>query len=703
MYEDGLVRFATQKYPTQKGAYKKKYAHITNYSIQKGRASFVESESECQGSKWSLTALRKWLREVKGVDDDAVWESMKDCCVRTILACEDRMYSMGKQAAYPTSCYEVWGFDLMLDDTLTPWVIEVNTSPSLAISGGVDKKIKQQLLIDLLNVVGFVPVDRTQHKRQARAEAAASRTTENPRTGKGSRQVLRGGPSGRQGQQEGGGSSYEMGRKNARRRVVISAASSLSRKTAETVLDGLLPDEVALLQRCEDEFSRAEVATYGLKLVYPTPNNVKMYQPLYEAPRYANTLLTAWLLSARRQKYGIAALMPGFKTGKRAKNSVAIAAALAATSMRTAQYEHAALHGFDFKRQSSRPRSACPGMATQKQNAVPMRDAEPAPALLPQPAPEPAPMPAALPPADILNLEHNKADLNNLASDLQVRKPLAYAAANRRGGSAHNRATVAAAVARRQRSGGCLRDGDETSGMEQSLYDHLLSRTQTRARVTRPVGRPGSGTKFSKGGQRTRTVGVVVSTQPPKATHLETDGGLFHSSTLLNAEVGQSKSPRSPLAVAGVRPRQLSVGSVAVGLGPRPPATRLPGDIGQTRHNSRMGATGADGMTATLPMAASGNCRKAADASQWDVAEQLAIYHRRVSAHHSQADRRIDRTAGGQRGISGAPQWQGMAIHGHPGMQDGTSHTRGVDHSRQPPSLAVRHYRELSGQYSNML
>ena len=35
-----------------------------------------------------------------------------------------------------------------------------------------------------------------------------------------------------------------------------------------------------LTQECEDEFSRADVATYGLKLVYPTAANVKTYQPV---------------------------------------------------------------------------------------------------------------------------------------------------------------------------------------------------------------------------------------------------------------------------------------------------------------------------------------------------------------------------------------------------------------------------------------
>ena len=69
------------------------------------------------------------------MDDDAVWEDMKDQCVRTLLATEGRQHQMYKQAEATGKCYEVWGFDLLLDDDLVPWVIEANTSPSLSSSG----------------------------------------------------------------------------------------------------------------------------------------------------------------------------------------------------------------------------------------------------------------------------------------------------------------------------------------------------------------------------------------------------------------------------------------------------------------------------------------------------------------------------------------------------------------------------------------
>ena len=150
------------------------------------------SVSVCLSVSLSLSlCLRPFLCSDRFADDARTAKR------RTILACEDRMYTMGKQAATPQvrrclslalslpfvvrslpfvvrslpflglwlpflglwppfvvyplpftglrptfthclclppqSCYEVWGFDLMLDDQLTPWVIEVNTSPSLCI------------------------------------------------------------------------------------------------------------------------------------------------------------------------------------------------------------------------------------------------------------------------------------------------------------------------------------------------------------------------------------------------------------------------------------------------------------------------------------------------------------------------------------------------------------------------------------------
>ena len=63
-------------------------------------------------------------------------------------------------------CFELYGFDILLDAKLKPWLLEVNISPSLSSSSPLDKKIKTMLICDTLNLVGVYPYDRKQYERE---------------------------------------------------------------------------------------------------------------------------------------------------------------------------------------------------------------------------------------------------------------------------------------------------------------------------------------------------------------------------------------------------------------------------------------------------------------------------------------------------------------------------------------------------------
>jgi len=53
------------------------------------------------------------------------------------------------------NCFEVYGFDIMLDDQLKPWLIEVNASPSMTANTKPDYKMKVGLLDDLFTIVNL--------------------------------------------------------------------------------------------------------------------------------------------------------------------------------------------------------------------------------------------------------------------------------------------------------------------------------------------------------------------------------------------------------------------------------------------------------------------------------------------------------------------------------------------------------------------
>ena len=49
--------------------------------------------------------------------------------------------------------FEVLGFDVLLDEKLRPWLLEVNRSPSFATDEKIDNEIKSGLLTDTLRLV----------------------------------------------------------------------------------------------------------------------------------------------------------------------------------------------------------------------------------------------------------------------------------------------------------------------------------------------------------------------------------------------------------------------------------------------------------------------------------------------------------------------------------------------------------------------
>lgn len=70
LFNEGLVRFATEKYNTCLNQLSKRYIHLTNYAVNKNNKRFInniDANEDNIGSKWSLTAIKQWYKE-NGID-----------------------------------------------------------------------------------------------------------------------------------------------------------------------------------------------------------------------------------------------------------------------------------------------------------------------------------------------------------------------------------------------------------------------------------------------------------------------------------------------------------------------------------------------------------------------------------------------------------------------------------------------------------
>ena len=83
-----------------------------------------------------------------------------------------------------THCFELFGFDILLDSDLRPWVLEVNVYPSLSSGSKLDKQVKTALMCDLFTLVGApLPGEAPLRDHSADQELLESLSEEFSRTG----------------------------------------------------------------------------------------------------------------------------------------------------------------------------------------------------------------------------------------------------------------------------------------------------------------------------------------------------------------------------------------------------------------------------------------------------------------------------------------------------------------------------------------
>lgn len=91
--------------------------------------------------------------------------------LKTLISVEPTISSnLAKYPTFRNNCFELYGFDVIIDENLKPWVLEVNVRPSLSSSSIFDKRIKTMLMCDALTLVGIKGYDKLEFSKASTAE-----------------------------------------------------------------------------------------------------------------------------------------------------------------------------------------------------------------------------------------------------------------------------------------------------------------------------------------------------------------------------------------------------------------------------------------------------------------------------------------------------------------------------------------------------
>ncbi|CAG02439.1 unnamed protein product [Tetraodon nigroviridis] len=165
MYKLGFCRFCTVKYTPSTSELDNMFVHLTNVAIQKHGDDY----NHVHGGKWTVSNLRLYLESTRGKEvtgrlfDQIHWivvQSLKSVAVSREPGFPQQIRSPSAPsiAQLPMMindkhCFECYGYDIIIDDKLKPWLIEVNASPSLTSSTANDRILKYNLVNDTLNIV----------------------------------------------------------------------------------------------------------------------------------------------------------------------------------------------------------------------------------------------------------------------------------------------------------------------------------------------------------------------------------------------------------------------------------------------------------------------------------------------------------------------------------------------------------------------
>ena len=143
MFDTPYIRFSAEDYNIDD--FKNIFSQLTNNSIAKHSEKF--NETNIEGDMWELEQFKKYLVENYGKDYwPEIQEKIKKCVIYSLESAKHKIFQR-------KNTIEVFGYDIMIDENLNVYLIEINASPDWSYSTKVTEKLVKIASDDIIKVI----------------------------------------------------------------------------------------------------------------------------------------------------------------------------------------------------------------------------------------------------------------------------------------------------------------------------------------------------------------------------------------------------------------------------------------------------------------------------------------------------------------------------------------------------------------------
>ena len=135
-FKEGYLRTSSEDYSIEENTFTDSCIHLTNNAIQKEGKTYGKYE---KGNQLSFEYFQN--TEVGNEKFENIVQQMKDLIIHSVSSVKHKLNPYNRE-----HCFEVFGFDFIIDTNFKVWLIECNTNPCIELSSPLLEKVVPEMI-----------------------------------------------------------------------------------------------------------------------------------------------------------------------------------------------------------------------------------------------------------------------------------------------------------------------------------------------------------------------------------------------------------------------------------------------------------------------------------------------------------------------------------------------------------------------------